>query len=87
MKRYGVRQSICLSVCHSMGLQQQTRSCRIAAVGPAVKTYRSIAAAAAGECGQCHVVSLRMRLRIYVYFNHTAYYGRTDVNIANVLLY
>jgi len=30
-----------------------------AAVGPAGRRYRSIAAAAAGECRQCHVVSVR----------------------------
>jgi len=45
MKRYGVR----LSVCPSMDAQQRTRSCRFAAVGPAGRRYRSIAAASA--CG------------------------------------
>ena len=47
-----VRSSVCLSVCPSTG----------GAVGPAGRRYRSIAAAAAGECGQCHVVSVRRPL-------------------------
>jgi len=47
------------SVCPSMGQQQQTRCCRFAAVGPAGRRHLSIAAAAAGECGQCHVVGVR----------------------------
>jgi len=55
MKRHGVRPSVCPSI----DPQQQTRCCRFAAVGPAGRSYRSIAAAAAGECGQCHVVSVR----------------------------
>jgi len=63
IKRYGVRLFVCLcvrpSVCPSVGPQQQTRCCRFTGVGPAGKRYRSIAAAAAGECGQCHVVSVR----------------------------
>jgi len=42
-----------------MGTQQQTRYCRFSAVSPASRRYRSTAAAAAGECGQCHVVSIR----------------------------
>ena len=54
------------SVCPSMGLQQQTRCCRFAAVCPAGRRYRSMiaaaAACAAGECGQCHVVSVRRQL-------------------------
>ena len=54
MKRYDVR----LSVCPSMGSQQQTRCCRFAAASPADGRCRSIAAAATGECGQCHVVSV-----------------------------
>ena len=48
-----------LSVCPSMGPQQQTRCCRFAAVDSAGRRYRSTAVAAAGECGQCHVVSVR----------------------------
>jgi len=36
---------------------QQVWSCRFAAVGPAGRRYRSIVPTAAGECGQCHVVS------------------------------
>jgi len=43
MKRYGVR----LSVCPSVGLQQQTCCCRFADVGPAVRKYSSVAAAVA----------------------------------------
>jgi len=35
---------------------------RFAAVGPAGRRYRSIAAAAVGECEQCRVVSVRMLL-------------------------
>jgi len=46
------------SVRPSMGLQQQTRCCRFTVVGPAGR-ISIIAAAAAGECGQCHVVSVR----------------------------
>jgi len=46
------------------GVRPQTRCCRFAAVGTAGRRYRSIvarqrSAAAAGECGQCHVVSVR----------------------------
>ena len=66
MKRYGVRPSVrpfvCPSVCPSMGPQQQTPCCRFAAVDPVGSKYRLIAAAAAGECGQCHVVSVRRQL-------------------------
>jgi len=40
MKQYVV----CPSVCPSMSPQQQTRCCRLAAVGPAGRRYRSIAA-------------------------------------------
>ena len=42
--------------------------CRFAAVGPAGRRYRSIAARrtaarhAAGQCGQCHIVGVRRRL-------------------------
>ena len=49
----GVRPSVRPSVCPSLG-----HSC----CGAAGRRYRSIAArrtAAAGECGQCHVVSVR----------------------------
>ena len=56
LKRYDVRLSVCLP---SMGPQHQAHCCRFAAVRPADRRYRSIAAAAAGECGQCHVVSVR----------------------------
>ena len=56
MKRYGVRPS----VCPSTDPRQQTRCCRFAAEGPAGRRYRSIGAAAACECGQCHVVSVRV---------------------------
>jgi len=45
MKRYGIRPSVCPTW--------------FAAVGPADRRYRSIAAAADGEYGQCHVVSVR----------------------------
>jgi len=56
MKRYCVRPSV--------RPQQQIRCCGFAAVRPAGRTYRSIAAAwsAACECGQCHVVSVRTEL-------------------------
>ena len=57
--------SVCPSVClsqHGPRPQQQTRCCRLAAVDPAGRRYRSIAAAAAAECGQCHVVSVRRLL-------------------------
>jgi len=49
----GVRLSVCLS--HPAAAR---RCCRFAAVGPAGRRYRSIGAAAAGKCGQCHVVSV-----------------------------
>jgi len=51
--------SVRSSVCPSMGPPQQAQCCSFAAVGPAGRRYRSIAAAAASECGQCHVVSVR----------------------------
>ena len=56
------------SVSPSMAPQQQTSCCRFAAVGPAERRYRSTAARrtaarrAAGECGYCHVVSVRRKL-------------------------
>jgi len=50
----GRRPSVCLS--HSAAAR---RCCKFAAVGPAAMKCRSIAAAAACECGQCHVVSVR----------------------------
>ena len=53
MKRYGVR----LSVCPSMGPQQQTRAWR--SVGRQEISQSNTAAAAADECGQGHVVSVR----------------------------
>ena len=52
MKWYDVHPSLYLSICLS-------RCCRFAAVGPAGRWYRLFAAAAAGECGQCHTVSIR----------------------------
>ena len=51
--------SVRLPVCPSMGPQQQTGCYRFAAVRPAGRKYRSIAAAAAGECGQCPFISVR----------------------------
>jgi len=59
--RIRVYETFCvrLSVCPCMGPQHRTRCCRFAAVGPAGMRYRSIAAAAVGECGQCHVISVR----------------------------
>jgi len=48
-----------LSLCPSMGPQQQTPCCRFSAVRPVGRTYQSIAAAAGCECRQCHVVSVR----------------------------
>ena len=66
MKRYGVRSSFCPSVCPSMSQQQQTRCCRFAAVGPAAgdtSIDRLLQQRrAAGECGHCHVVSVRGQL-------------------------
>jgi len=56
VKPYGVR----LSVCRNMG-PPQSRCCRFAAVGPAGRRYRLTAAAAAGECGQCHRVVIVRR--------------------------
>jgi len=50
--------SVRLSVCMSH-LAAARLCCRFAAVGPAGKRYRLIAAAAACGCGQCHVVSVR----------------------------
>jgi len=53
-----VRLSVRPCVCPSMGPRQKTRHCMFAAVGPAGRVYRSIAAASADDCGQCHVVSI-----------------------------
>jgi len=53
----------CPSVCPSVRLSVCSR---LAAVGPAGKRCRSIAAEGAraeGECGQCHVVSVRRQLK------------------------
>jgi len=50
--------SVCLSVCPSLCPQQRTHCCRFAAVGPAGRRYQSIAAAAAGKCRQCHIISI-----------------------------
>ena len=58
MERHSVRLSAPGVPCPSRGPQPKMR-CRFAAVGPAGRRYRSIAAAAAGESGQCHVVSVR----------------------------
>jgi len=41
-----------------MGPQQQTHCCRFAAVGLAGRRYRLIAAVAAGEYGQCLILSI-----------------------------
>jgi len=60
MKRYGVRLSVCLSICLSHSPAAAVCG-GFAAVGPAGRRYRAVAAAAAA-CGggQCHVVSVRM---------------------------
>jgi len=50
--------SVYLSVCPSMGRLLQSCCWRFAAVGSARRRYRSIAAAAVGKCGECHVVSI-----------------------------
>jgi len=63
----GVRPSVrpsaflCVRLSHPAAAR---RYCRFAAAGPAGRRYRSIAARrdgrrAAGECGQCRVVSVR----------------------------
>jgi len=65
MKRYRVRLSVSLSV--RLSQHGPHSSSRFAAVGPADRIYRSISAAAAGECGQCHVVSVRMQLNTDLY--------------------
>jgi len=57
MKRYDVRPSVRLSA----------RCCKFAAVGPASRRYRSIAAAVACECGQCHAVSVRRPLNLLLF--------------------
>jgi len=59
MKLTGVRPSVCPSVPfhHSPTAR---RSGWFAAVGPVSSKDRAIAAAAAGECGQCHVVGVRI---------------------------
>jgi len=63
----GVRPSGCPSIgrAHSSKSAAAGRS-GFAAVGPAGRRYRSTAArraaAAAGKCGQCHVVSVRRKL-------------------------
>ena len=48
----------CPFVSPSMGLQQQSCSSGFAAVSPADRRCRSVAAAVAGKCWQCHVVSV-----------------------------
>jgi len=68
--RPSVRLFIRLFVCRSNGTWQQTSCCRFAAVSPAGRKYRSTVARrttarrAAGECGYCHVVSVRRELKI-----------------------
>jgi len=61
----------CPSVCPPACLSQHGHT----AVNPRPggKRYRSIATAAAGECGQCHVVSVR-RNRFVVFFSRTKKY-------------
>ena len=63
--------SVCPSGCPSIGRAHSSKSAAagcsgFAAVGPAGRRYRSTAArraaAAAGKCGQCHVVSVRRKL-------------------------
>ena len=59
-----VRPSVLLCVRHLSHPAAARRYCRFAAAGPAGRRYRSIAARrdvrrAAGECGQCRVVSVR----------------------------
>ena len=58
-----VRLSVCPSACPSTGPQQQTRCCRFAAVGPAGRRYRSIAAAAACDGRIVRAVLPRSQLR------------------------
>jgi len=53
--------SVCLSVCPSIGPLQQTRCYRFCCWGRRLLHGRS-SAAAAGECGQCHVVGVRRKL-------------------------
>jgi len=60
VKRYGVCPSVRGHTATKLLLQ-------VCAVGPAGRRYRSIAAAAAGECGQCHVVSVRRWLNTACY--------------------
>jgi len=69
IKRYSVRPSVRLSVrpsllppvCPSVGPQQQSRCCWFAAVSPgqdiSIKLLQQ--RRTSGECGQCHVVSIR----------------------------
>jgi len=58
--------SVSLSVCPSMGPQQQTRCCRFAVVGRKrlidCCTAGALQQRAAGECGQCHVGGVRKKL-------------------------
>ena len=72
MSRSGVRPSVCLSVCLSQHSAAARRCGRFAAVGPAGRRYRSIAAAGqqhprrstahSRQCGQWHVVSWRRKI-------------------------
>ena len=58
MRRHGVRQCVRPSVCPSMG---------------AGRRHRSIAGAAAGECGQCHVVSVYRQLNADLFYLHICF--------------
>jgi len=50
-------------------------------VGPAGRRYRSIAAAAASECGQCHVVSVRSELNTgLIFLETTTLFGACSLN-------
>ena len=72
MKLSGVRPSVCLSVCPTTSVPSLAAARRcggFAAVGPAGRRYRSIAArpALSSNCEQCHVVSGRRKLNRRVY--------------------
>ena len=60
------RRDVRLSVCPSTGPQQQTRYCRFGPGGQEISidccTIDRRSAAAARECGQCRVVSVRGKL-------------------------
>jgi len=42
-----------------LGIKYSCRCCWFAAVGPVATRYKSTATEVAGECVQCHVVSIR----------------------------